>query len=100
MKRAGYKLGPLPPILPEVSHAVRQHQTHRRFRSPTAEQKAFIIKEVTELLARTLGKNPATTVVIIEDVPMDNWGIGAETITVGRKKRLQAKVRQRPLFYG
>ena len=38
--------------------------------APTAEQKAQLISGVTELLQRVLHKNPATTVVIIEEVPM------------------------------
>jgi len=52
----------------------------------TAEQKATLIREVTRLLAETLGKNPATTVVVIEEVETDNWGIGGETVTVRRKR--------------
>ena len=32
--------------------------------TPTAEQKAELIKGATELLVRVLGKNPATTVVV------------------------------------
>jgi len=55
--------------------------------APTAEQKAQLISGVTELLQRVLHKNPATTVVIIEEVPMDNWGIGGESITVRRGKQ-------------
>lgn len=55
--------------------------------APTAEQKAELISGVTELLQRVLHKNPATTVVIIEEVAMDNWGIGGESITVRRSKR-------------
>jgi len=51
----------------------------------TPEQKAVLIKGVTELLRDTLGKNPATTVVIIEEVDTDNWGIGGESVTVRRK---------------
>jgi len=42
----------------------------------TAEQKAALIKGVTELLRDTLGKNPDTTVVVIEEVALDSWGIG------------------------
>jgi len=52
----------------------------------TAEQKATLIRGVTRLLQETLGKNPATTVVTIDEVDMDNWGIGGETVTVLRKK--------------
>ncbi len=47
----------------------------------TAEQKAELIKGVTELLQRVLNKNPATTIVIIEEVETDNWGVGGETVT-------------------
>jgi 4-oxalocrotonate tautomerase len=28
------------------------------------------------LLQETLGKNPNTTVVVIDEVDLDNWGIG------------------------
>ena len=52
----------------------------------TSEQKATLIREVTRLLAETLGKNPATTVVVIEEVETDNWGIGGESVTVRRKR--------------
>jgi 4-oxalocrotonate tautomerase family enzyme len=55
--------------------------------APTREQKAELISGVTELLARVLGKNPATTVVVIDEVEMDNWGIGSESVTVRRGKK-------------
>ncbi|OFR08442.1 tautomerase [Neisseria sicca] len=54
--------------------------------APSAEQKAELIRGVTELLARVLNKNPQTTVVVIDEVDMDNWGIGGESITVRRAK--------------
>lgn len=52
--------------------------------SPTAEQKAELIRGVTDLLVRTLGKNPAGVVVVIDEVNMDNYGVGGETVTVRR----------------
>lgn len=52
----------------------------------TAEQKAEVIRGVTALLQNVLGKNPQTTVVVIEEVPTDNWGIGGETVTLRRKR--------------
>ena len=52
--------------------------------APSSAQKAELISGVTELLARVLGKNPATTVVVIDEVDMDNWGIGGESVTVRR----------------
>lgn len=42
----------------------------------SAEQKGELIAGVTRLLQEVLGKNPATTVVVIDEVEMDNWGIG------------------------
>jgi 4-oxalocrotonate tautomerase len=52
----------------------------------TATQKAELIKGVTDLLVKVLHKNPATTVVVIEEVDTDNWGIGGETVTAIRQK--------------
>ena len=53
----------------------------------TPENKAQIIKETTDMLVRILNKNPATTMVTIETVETDNWGIGGETVTVLRQKK-------------
>jgi 4-oxalocrotonate tautomerase len=52
----------------------------------TAEKKAQLIQGVTQLLRDVLAKNPQTTVVIIEEVETDNWGIGGETVTVRRNR--------------
>jgi 4-oxalocrotonate tautomerase len=52
----------------------------------SAEQKAELVQGVTRLLADTLGKNPETTVVVIDEVDTDNWGIGGESVTVRRKR--------------
>lgn len=49
-------------------------------------QKAELIAGVTDLLQRVLGKNPATTVVVIDEVETDNWGIGGEQVTVRRSR--------------
>ena len=54
--------------------------------APSAEQKAELIAGVTDLLARVLNKNPETTVVVIDDVDMDNWGIGGKSVTERRKQ--------------
>lgn len=52
----------------------------------TSEQKAKLIEGATRLLRDVLGKNPATTVVVIDEVPTDNWGIGGEQVTARRKR--------------
>ena len=50
----------------------------------TAAQKEQLIQGVTRMLKDVLGKDPQTTVVVIEEVPTDNWGIAGETITARR----------------
>jgi 4-oxalocrotonate tautomerase len=52
----------------------------------TSEQKAKLIAGATELLTTVLKKNPATTVVVIEEVDTDNWGIGGEQVTSRRRR--------------
>ena len=42
----------------------------------TAAQKAAVIEGVTDVLVDVLNKDPATTVVVIEEVDLENWGIG------------------------
>jgi 4-oxalocrotonate tautomerase len=42
----------------------------------TPAQKALLIKGVTELLVDVLDKNPATTFVVINEVDMEDWGVG------------------------
>jgi 4-oxalocrotonate tautomerase len=52
----------------------------------TAAQKAELIAGATELLQRVLGKDPATTFVIIDEVDTDNWGIAGQTVTERRRQ--------------
>lgn len=52
----------------------------------TPEQKKELIAGVTKLLQDVLGKNPKTTVVVIDEVHTDNWGIGGESVTERRKR--------------
>ena len=54
--------------------------------APSAEQKAELIRGVTELLSHVLNKNPETTVVVIDEIDMDNWGIGGKSVTVRRNE--------------
>lgn len=52
----------------------------------TPEKKAQLIAGATRLLQEVLGKNPQTTVVVIEEVATDSWGIGGETVSERRKR--------------
>jgi 4-oxalocrotonate tautomerase len=57
----------------------------------TEEQKAELIKGATDLLVRVLGKNPNTTVVVIDEVPMENWGIGGVPTAEFRRRNAPAQ---------
>lgn len=55
----------------------------------TAAQKKQLIEGATQLLVDVLNKNPATTVVVIDEVNTDNWGVAGEVITERRKQGKQ-----------
>lgn len=46
---------------------------------PTPEQKRELISGVTKLVGDVLGKNTSNMVVIIDEIPMENYGIGGKT---------------------
>ena len=52
----------------------------------TREQKAEVIQGITDLLQAVLNKAPATTVVVIDEVDMENWGIGGLPVEEFRKQ--------------
>lgn len=52
----------------------------------TTEQKQQLISGVTDLLQQVLNKNPETTVVTIDEVDTDNWGIGGISVTERRRQ--------------
>lgn len=54
----------------------------------TASQKAALIKGVTDLLVNVLQKSPATTMVVIDEVDLENWGVGG--LPVAEYRRLNA----------
>jgi 4-oxalocrotonate tautomerase len=52
----------------------------------TREQKAELIAGVTDLLVRVLDKNPATTFVVIDEVELEDWGIGGLPVEDYRRR--------------
>ncbi|BDT90118.1 MULTISPECIES: tautomerase family protein [Nocardia] len=53
----------------------------------TREQKARLIKGVTDLLEEVLGKAPASTYVVIDEVPVSNWGVGGVDVEQWRERQ-------------
>jgi 4-oxalocrotonate tautomerase len=52
----------------------------------TPSQKADLIKGVTELLRDVLNKSPATTVVVIDEVALEDWGLGGLPVEEYRRQ--------------
>jgi 4-oxalocrotonate tautomerase len=53
----------------------------------TPAQKARLIKGVTDLLAEVLNKDPATTFVVIDEVALEDWGIGGLPVEEFRARK-------------
>ena len=53
----------------------------------TAEQKAEVIRGVTEVLERVLNKPAATTYVVIDEVELVDWGVGGLPVEEHRRQR-------------
>ncbi|WP_343487141.1 4-oxalocrotonate tautomerase family protein [Allomuricauda sp. d1] len=51
----------------------------------TKEQKRQLILGATQLLVDVLDKNPQTTHVVIDEIPIDNWGVDAKQYSNSKK---------------
>jgi len=56
----------------------------------TAAQKAALIEGVTDVLVKVLRKSPATTFIVIDEVDMEDWGIGGLPVEQYRERINQA----------
>lgn len=50
----------------------------------SAEKKAEVISEITNVMVRVLNKDPETTWVIIEEISTDNFGIAGQSVSKRR----------------
>ncbi len=57
----------------------------------TPEQKAALIKGVSDLLYDVMGKPQSSTFVVIDEVEMENWGVGGVTVDEFRKREAVPK---------
>jgi len=51
----------------------------------TTEQKRLLIAGATQLVVDVLNKNPETTHVVIDEVPIENWGVNGKQY-LGKKQ--------------
>ena len=52
----------------------------------TAEQKSAVIAGITDVMVKVLGKNPDNTHIVIEDVPLENWGHKGKSVAELRQQ--------------
>ena len=52
----------------------------------TPIQKRKMIEGATQLMVDILGKNPQTTHVVIDEVPIDNWGVNGKQYSESKKQ--------------
>ena len=57
----------------------------------THEQKAELIAGVTDLMVRVLDKSPATTFVVIDEVELEDWGVGGMPVDEFRAQQTRGK---------
>jgi 4-oxalocrotonate tautomerase len=50
----------------------------------TSAHKAALIAGVTELLVRVLAKDPDSTMIVIDEVDTDNWGLSGQQVSTLR----------------
>jgi 4-oxalocrotonate tautomerase len=56
----------------------------------TREQKQTLIKGVTDLIVKTLNKDPHLTHVVIQEIDLDDWGYAGDQVSVLREKGITA----------
>ncbi|QGQ99130.1 4-oxalocrotonate tautomerase family protein [Paenibacillus psychroresistens] len=78
--------------MPIVTIQVTREGTAPDRQSVTAEEKAALIKGVSELLLNVLNKPLESTFVVIEEVDTDNWGWGGLP-ALEYRRQLAAKIK-------
>ena len=56
---------------------------------PSSEEKAQLVKGVSDLLNQVLGKDPSVTFVVIDEVPLDNWGMSGKQVSKIRMEQMK-----------
>jgi 4-oxalocrotonate tautomerase len=56
----------------------------------TAAQKSEVIRQITQVMVDVLGKDPNTTFVVIDEVSIDNWGLGGQSVRERRRVKAES----------
>ena len=77
--------------MPYVNIKVTREGTTPDRQSVTPEQKAALIKGVSELLLKVLNKPLDATFVVIDQVEKEDWGVGGLPVDEWRRQKAAAK---------
>jgi 4-oxalocrotonate tautomerase len=77
--------------MPIVTIQVNREGTKPGVNAVTAEEKAALIKGVSEVLLDVLNKPLDSTFVVIEEVETDNWGWGGLPVLEFRRRKAEGK---------
>ncbi len=77
--------------MPIVTIQITREGSSPERSAATAEEKAALIKGVSELLRDVLNKPLDATFVVIEEVELDNWGWGGLPAMEFRQRRQAGK---------
>jgi 4-oxalocrotonate tautomerase len=72
--------------MPYVNIKVTREGTAPGQTATTPEQKAELIKGVSELLLKVLNKPLAATFVVIDEVELESWGVGGLPVDEFRRQ--------------
>jgi 4-oxalocrotonate tautomerase len=72
--------------MPFVTVQLTREGTEPGVDQVTAEQKAAVIEGISEVILKSLGKPLDRTWVVIDEVPLENWGQGGLPVAEFRKR--------------
>jgi 4-oxalocrotonate tautomerase len=73
--------------MPIVTIQITRQGTTPGHTATTAEEKAALIAGASELMLKVLNKPLDSTFVVIEEVPLDNWGVGGVPVQEYRRRQ-------------
>jgi 4-oxalocrotonate tautomerase len=74
-------------VMPMVTIQITREGAAPGRAAATPEEKAALIKGASQLLLEVLNKPLETTFVVIEEVELENWGVGGLPVAEFRKQQ-------------
>jgi 4-oxalocrotonate tautomerase len=81
--------GPTGPHLSKRNYQIKMPYINVRLIEDniSAEDKREVISQITQVMVDVLGKDPESIHIVIDEIPLDNWGLGGQSVTVRRSSK-------------